>query len=291
MLIRPLQAAETEAARQLLMVNGWQHRVADAAEFAAMLERSQLSLVAIDDDGTVIGFLRALSDGISNGYISMVVVAEGQRRRGIGRALVQAAMRNDARMTWVLRAARPGVVGFYERIGFRRSDVAMERPGRHGTAPVADSLVLGPELHRAADCEAVLRSLPSWFGIEHALRMYVDDTERLPTFALEDQGRLFAFLTLHEHFSEAWEIHCVAVHADTRGHGHGSRLLAHAERWLVQRGVRWLQVKTVAETSPSASYSQTRTFYAARGFAPIEIFPTLWDAHNPALQMIKRLGA
>ena len=149
--------------------------------------------------------------------------------------------------------------------------------------------MLGPELKRASECEAVLRSLPRWFGIEHALVMYARDTERLPTFALNGADGLLGFISLREHFADAWEVHCVAVHAEARNAGHGSRLLAHAEQWLTERGVRYLQVKTVAHTSSSAAYAQTREFYRARGFAPIEVFPTLWDAHNPALQLIKVL--
>ena len=151
--------------------------------------------------------------------------------------------------------------------------------------------IIGPQLERASDCEAVLRSLPKWFGIEHALVMYVEDTTKLPTFAMEQDGQIAGFLTLREHFPAAWEVHCMAVRAEARGKRIGSKLLAHSEHWLRQRNVRFLQVKTVAATSKSVEYAETRKFYEAMGFAPLEIFPELWDPWNPALQCIKSLGA
>jgi ribosomal protein S18 acetylase RimI-like enzyme len=134
--VRSLVDADIDAAHALLASNGWAHRIGDAVAFAALIRASQRAVVA-ESNGAVVGFARALTDGLANGYLSMVVVAPGFRGRGIGRALVEQLTGDDAGITWVLRAGRAGAQEFFAKLGFRPSHTALERVrvGDVGAAP------------------------------------------------------------------------------------------------------------------------------------------------------------
>jgi GNAT superfamily N-acetyltransferase len=124
--LRDATAADAESIRLFLCANGWSHRLGDAAWFAALLAASQRTAVA-ECDGQIVGFARGITDGLSNGYLSMVVVAPAHRGRGIGRALVRHVTGDDPAVTWVLRAGREGAERFFSKLGFTMSASAMER--------------------------------------------------------------------------------------------------------------------------------------------------------------------
>ena len=127
MQIRSVAASDVDAVHRLLSTNGWAHRIADIEHLGRLISASQQAVIAVAG-GEIVGFARAISDGMSNGYLSMVVVAEPFRRRGIGQALVQHIVGSGADITWVLRAGRPGAAEFFAKLGFSASPVAMERP-------------------------------------------------------------------------------------------------------------------------------------------------------------------
>ncbi|MFI8397899.1 MULTISPECIES: GNAT family N-acetyltransferase [unclassified Pseudomonas] len=125
--VRNLRPDETESARLFLGEHGWRHRTGDAESFARLIGNSQRAAVALLDDN-IVGFARGITDEISNGYLSMVVVADHHQRKGIGRALVEHVMGDNPDITWVLRAGREGAEAFFASLGFETSLIAMERP-------------------------------------------------------------------------------------------------------------------------------------------------------------------
>jgi len=140
--------------------------------------------------------------------------------------------------------------------------------------------------------DALLRSLPEWFGIESSVVEYVESAKELPTYlarpAGQDKHEPVGVLLAARHFPGAAEIHLMAVDRSMHRGGVGRALVEALERDLIADGVNLLQVKTLGPSHPDPGYAKTRLFYEAMGFAPLEENYDLWPA-SPCLIMIKVL--
>jgi ribosomal protein S18 acetylase RimI-like enzyme len=148
----------------------------------------------------------------------------------------------------------------------------------------------GPLLGQGPVCEAVLRALPEWFGIEEATVQYIHDVDELPTFVAFVDGRAVGFMSVMQHFPQAAELYVLGVLPEMHRQGIGQALLSAVEAYLREQGVEYLQVKTLSASHPDVGYAKTRAFYESVGFKPLEEFPTLWGEANPCLLMVKTLA-
>lgn len=151
--------------------------------------------------------------------------------------------------------------------------------------------IIGPCLNQSSDCVTILRALPQWFGMEQSIINYGVDMTHLPTFVAQLETEVIGFLTLKRHTAYAAEIWVMGVRPEHHRQGIGKALVAHAEHYLRQQNVEYLQVKTISAVDDSPNYAKTRAFYEAVGFRPLEELTELWSEENPCLQMIKWIGA
>jgi predicted GNAT family N-acyltransferase len=69
------------------------------------------------DGDRLVGFARAISDGITNAYVGSVMVHGDYRRSGIGRTLILRLVEGRGGIRWVLHA-RAEAMAFYASLGF-----------------------------------------------------------------------------------------------------------------------------------------------------------------------------
>ncbi|WP_328565144.1 GNAT family N-acetyltransferase [Streptomyces coelicoflavus] len=105
---------------------GERRPVEDRERFAAMVAGANLVLVARDDDGTLLGIVRAVSDFSYVTYVSDIAVVRRHQRSGIGRALLDAT-RDQAPAAKLVLLSAPAAVDYYPHIGFTRHESAWVR--------------------------------------------------------------------------------------------------------------------------------------------------------------------
>jgi ribosomal protein S18 acetylase RimI-like enzyme len=149
------------------------------------------------------------------------------------------------------------------------------------------------EIHNPTEkskiCNSILRALPSWFGVESSIRNYTEQVQSMPFYAAVEGGDSIGFVALKIHNLFTAEICVMGVLTDYHRQKIGQKLLEHCEKYCTANKIEFLTVKTLDESRESNSYKNTRLFYQAMGFKPLEVFPLLWDKDNPCLFMVKSM--
>lgn len=101
---------------------GWTAYADDAAALEAALAGSS-RVVAARVDGRLVGLARVISDGATICYLQDILVHPDAQRRGVGRALVRAALEPYAsvRQKVLLTDDEPRQLAFYESLGYRET--------------------------------------------------------------------------------------------------------------------------------------------------------------------------
>lgn len=124
----------------------------------------------------------------------------------------------------------------------------------------------------APACDAILASLPYFFGDPDGVRDCAVAVRSQPGFVAEAGGAPAGFLTLLRHHPHSAEITWMAVEAGHRRAGIGRRLIDAAVDQSRTDGLAMLFVLTLGPSVPEEAednYSGTRAFYRAHGFVAL----------------------
>ena len=143
------------------------------------------------------------------------------------------------------------------------------------------------EIHNVLDpiekqriARSILEALPDWFGVPESREEYIRESTDLPFFAAYDGDCPIGFVCLKETGKETVELHVMGVLKEYHRKSAGRKLVERAKEAAIQQGYAFLQVKTV-QAGKYEEYDRTNRFYRAMGFMEFEVFPSLWDEHNP----------
>ncbi|MEX2227032.1 MAG: GNAT family N-acetyltransferase [Dehalococcoidia bacterium] len=143
---------------------------------------------------------------------------------------------------------------------------------------MGSSLVIRALEPRDAEaCDAVLASLPYFFGDPDGVRMAHEAVRHQRGFVAEADGAVRGFITLEQHQPGSSEITWLAVQAEHRRGGIGRMLVETAVELLRGEGQSMLFVLTLGPSVPEPpsvadNYEGTREFYRRTGFVGLREF-------------------
>lgn len=116
-LIRTWQQADFQAIQQLSIAEGWDTPRERPGDMLSAWHHSWPALVAVTEQGEIVGFLRALSDGKVTTYVAELLVVQDWRGQGIGSALLEVCHHTYPNTRLDLLSSE-FTEGFYESQGF-----------------------------------------------------------------------------------------------------------------------------------------------------------------------------
>lgn len=142
----------------------------------------------------------------------------------------------------------------------------------------------------AERCDAIIASLPDWFGMQEGIDECARAVRSQPGLVCRVGGTVVGFLTVARPTPAVAQISWLAVHADHRNRGAGTALIEQLVA-DVTGDARLLVVETLSDREdPGPEYAATRAFYLARGFRPAAELD-LFGPENPIQLMAMRLGS
>ncbi len=137
--------------------------------------------------------------------------------------------------------------------------------------------------------EKILRSLDKWFGLELAIKDYIENVKNKLFLACYNDNEVVGLICIHYNNSYTADIYLMGILEKYHRRGIGRLLIEKVESILKKNGFKFLMVKTLGPTNPDENYKKTRLFYQKVGFYPLEEFKEIWDEHNPCLILIKSI--
>lgn len=217
------RTADLQAVLALCAAEGWQTFACDPERTHRALSAPGVTTVVAtdDDDARVVGFASLHGDGEVQAYLSMIAVDPEFRRRGIGRLLIEDALKRAGgeRIDLLTDTAQ----SFYEHLPHRRMDGYRIYPRASARAASAtDALaVRGVDRRDRAWVASLLRE--RWGATVVISRGRCHDAQSLPGLIAEAGSERVGLATYRV---DHGELELVTLDAVWKGHGIGTALLS-----------------------------------------------------------------